>query len=235
MVRHTWIAIAGLALMATPALAQHEQHGKPAEAGNHADMMTHMVCEMGTLPSFGMHEMMGRMGQGQGMMGQGQGMMGQRQDTAKQGMQHQGMQPGQAGAAGQGMQHGQAGAAGQAMGGMMGGMDHTKTAHMLMEHGDDMGLALTEAQKAQIAKLAEAASSSCQTHLKAAHAAHAAADAALEKGDVAEYGRQLESAATHAVQAHVPVIRSGIEAKALLTKSQRDRASGQATGMRQRP
>ena len=50
-----------------------------------------------------------------------------------------------------------------------------------------------------------------------------------------EYGEKLEEAAEHAVEAHVPVIRSGIEAKALLTKSQRDKASGQATGMRQRP
>ncbi|HSJ14230.1 MAG TPA: Spy/CpxP family protein refolding chaperone [Longimicrobiales bacterium] len=217
MIRHGWLVIAGLALTAAPALAQHEQHGQQQKAAEHGDMMTHMVCEMGMLPLHG-----GGMG---GMM---PGMMPKQEMPAMPGRQP-GVQQGQPEAAGQGMKHGEAGQ------GMAHAMDHTRTAHMLWEHGDEMGLALTEDQKTKMNQLAVAAKSTCETHLQAAHAAHAAALTALEQNDLDEYEDKLEDAAEHMIQAHVPVISSGIEAKALLTKEQRDAASGIATGRRQKP
>lgn len=217
MTRHTFVAIVGLAVTAAPAFAQHEQHGQQAKAEGHGDMMQHMICEMGMLPHPGMGAMMGA--------GMGQGMQHGQPAAAAPGQQPQGMQ------------HGQPGAEKKEMGGMMGGMkmDHTRTAHMLVEHGDEMGLALTEEQKAKMTQLAEAASASCATHIEAAKTSHVAALQALDKGDLDDYEDKLEDAMEHAIQAHVPVIRSGIEAKALLTDAQRDKATGQATGMRQRP
>jgi uncharacterized membrane protein len=224
MTRHTFVAIVGLAVTAAPAFAQHEQHGQQAKAAGQGDMMQHMICEMGVLPHPGMGAMMGE--------GMGQGMQHGQPAAAAPGMQH-----GQPGAAAPGMQHGQPGAEKKEMGGMMGGMkmDHTRTAHMLVEHGDEMGLALTEEQKVKMTQLAEAASASCATHIEAAKTSHVAAVQALDKGDLDAYEDGLEDAMEHAIQAHVPVIRSGIEAKALLTDAQRDKATGQSTGMRQRP
>ena len=237
MIRHTWLAIAGLTLAAAPALAQEPT---PAPAAAHADMATHMVCEMGALP--------GHMGGMQGM----KSMEGMKGMEAMKGMES--MRPGQPPAAAparpaqpaqpaqpgqpaqpaqapghQGMQHGQP-AAGPGMAGMMAGMDHTRTAHMLAEHGDEMGLALTEAQKTQMMELATSAKASCETHLKAAHTEHAAAQAALQGGDLDAYEDKLEDAAEHVIQAHVPVIRSGIEAKALLTDEQRAKLPAKAHG-----
>jgi uncharacterized membrane protein len=228
MKRYAAITAAGLAIGAAPAFAQEAPVA--ARQGPDPEMVTHMVCEMGVLPMHGgmqripampgmmQHEGMPKMQQGHAPAAPAQQPAPGQQPTPPAGHPPAHAMPPHGGppaAAAPGMQRGVPGE------GMRRMMDHSFSAFMLSMHGNEMGLALTDAQKTQIDQLAASAKSSCQTELQAALSAHRAALTALEQGDLEDYEDALEEVADHAIDAHIPVVRSGIEAKALLTDDQR--------------
>lgn len=214
--KHSLLALTALALAAAPAAAQTHEHGA-AKAGQEMGP-TAMICSMGMLP----HPGMGGMG---GMMKSGGGMMGGMQHGQAQG-QAQGMQHGQ-------MQHGNTAGSDKPAATAMehqGGMEHPVTPTMLLHHAKD--LELTQDQVAKVTQLATASQAACETHLKAATEAHHAAAALLGDAatnpDVAQYEARLREAITHVLQAHVGVVKAGVEAKAVLTPAQVDKLKASA-------
>jgi uncharacterized membrane protein len=185
-----------------------------------------MICTMGMLPHPGL---------GGGMMG-GQGMGGMmQQGAAAGGMQHGAMggvrqdsaaRPGamQHGAMG-GTQHG---AAAQGAGQEMPGIEHPITPTMLIHHAKE--LELTAEQQAKVTQLARTSQASCETHLKAAAESHKAASTVLDNAsvDVGAYQGRLREAADHAIEAHVAVVKAGVDAAALLSPAQREKLAATA-------
>ena len=223
--RHPFIAAAALAFVATPALAQHQDHAAaPAQAGQQHAMM----CTMAMLPHGNMGGGMGGMMQQGGMAhGQMQGQQGAKapmQHGQMQGekMQHGQMQHAQAPAAGKPAQAAEKQAAGMQHGAMEGGMKHPVTPTMLIHHAQD--LALTPDQVTKVTALVTASTADCQNHLKAAMDAHQSAfellGAPSSSPDLAAYEAKLREATTHVLQAHIGVVKAGQEARALLTAEQ---------------
>ena len=211
------LAFAVLALAAAPAAAQNHEHAA-AQAGQEMGPSA-MICSMGMLPHAGMGGM-GGPGMG-GMMKSGAGMMGGMKQGQAQGMQH-----------GQ-MQHGNTTGSDKPAATAMkheGGMEHPVTPTMLLHHAKD--LELTQDQVAKVTQLATTSQAACETHLKAATEAHHAAAALLGDAaanpDVAQYETRLREAVTHVLQAHVGVVKAGVEAKAVLTPAQVEKLKASA-------
>ena len=230
--RHSFVAAAALAFVATPALAQNQDHAAaPAQAGQQHAMM----CTMAMLPHGNMGGGMGGMMQQGGMAhGQMQGQQGAKAPMQHGQMQGEKMQHGQ-------MQHAQAQvqaaekqaqaaekqaaamqAAAMQHGAMQGDMKHPVTPTMLIHHAQD--LALTPDQVTKVTALVTASTADCQNHLKAAMDAHQSAfellGAPSSSPDLAAYEAKLREATTHVLQAHIGVVKAGQEARALLTAEQ---------------
>lgn len=211
----TVLTLAVLALAAAPAAAQSHEHGA-AQAGQEMGPSA-MICSMGMLPHGPMAGGAGMGGMG-GMMKSG-GMMGGMQHGQAQGQAQQGqMKHGQ-------MQHGNTAGHDKPAATAMehaGGMEHPVTPTMLLHHAKD--LELTEDQVAKVTQLATASKAACETHLGAAGDAHKAAAALLGDAaatpDLAQYQAKLGEAIRHVVEAHVGVVKAGVDAKALLTPAQ---------------
>ena len=247
-VRQVLMAATALGLASAPVRAQ-----QPAAAG-HAEGMMAMVCTMGMFPHPGMGEgMMGGQGMG-GMMQPGAAGSGMQPGAMMGGMQHGAMggmkqdSAGKAGAAAQpgamggmqhgatgGMQHGAAGGmqhgAAAPAAGSMGGMEHPVTPAMLIDHAQDLGL--TSEQQAKVTQLAQTSQASCEQHMQAAEASHKAAAAVLDGAhpDVAAYQSKLREVADHIIEAHVAVVKAGLEASAVLTPAQREKLAATARSM----
>jgi uncharacterized membrane protein len=217
----TLAALAALALGGTPALAQAHAHGQASAGEGHEGGMTAMVCTMGMLPhTGGMSEGMQQGGMMGGMQQRG-AMMGMQHGATTGGMQH--------GAATGSMQHGAAGQAAAAEGAA--GMDHPVTPTMLIHHAQDLGL--TEPQQAKLGELAKSSQAACEQHLKQAVDSHRTAASLLGAAapDVAGYQARLGEASDHLIEAHVAVVKAGIEARAMLTPAQREKLAATAHAM----
>jgi Spy/CpxP family protein refolding chaperone len=113
----------------------------------------------------------------------------------------------------------------QGMGGMgdcMAMMGGPSAAMILMHHQD---LALTDGQVQRLRTLAARDSTTATPHMRAAMAAHASAAAILRAAspDFAAYEARLRDAANHAIEGHVAMARTAVEARNVLTAEQRTR------------
>lgn len=113
-----------------------------------------------------------------------------------------------------------------------GGHEMTLWAHEFMmysHHAKDFEL--TADQTARIERIREAAQASCAQHMTMAMAAHDAATAAFGRAapDMATFEAKAKEAAQHHGMAQIAVARAALEAFALLTPTQREKAVAERT------
>ena len=168
---------------------------------------------LGASPVAGQHMRMGAPAQQGGMMDQGMMQMCHAM------MGGGGAMGGHAMMGGAGAMQGQSMMGGDGMMGLMQDMGPSPAA--LLGAADHLGL--TPGQVSRLEALAMSLGESHQAHMDAAMAARQEAAGALgaESADLDAYERELKSAAEHMVQAHMVMIRAGLDASAVLTPEQR--------------
>ncbi|MDP2958254.1 MAG: Spy/CpxP family protein refolding chaperone [Longimicrobiales bacterium] len=159
------------------------------------------LLALGAAPVAGQHMRMGAPGQQGGMMDQGM------------------MQMCHAMMGGAGAMQGQSMMGGDGMMGLMQDMGPSPAA--LVGAADHLGL--TPDQVSRLEALAMSSGESHHAHMDAAMAARQEAAGALgaESADLDAYERELKNAADHMVQAHMAMVRAGLDASAVLTPEQR--------------
>ena len=209
----------GIALAAAPGTAQSgHQHDHAQDQGS-PDMTSMMMHEMMATCPF-----MESSGMDGGMTGMMDGGMTGMMDGGMMGTGNTGM-----------MSHGMmSGMGGQVPGTMGGGMMRMQLPcpHRLIGMKDELNL--SEAQLANLETLAGRASKAVENHVEGAMAARVRANEILSGnvGGFDEYGEALRAAATHMVEAHIAMARSGFEAQSLLSPEQKKSVSPAPTGMR---